>query len=151
MHFAIGIFYKAAVHSWSGGSTEPRISLGDDDTEALRLYLLGQANLPRHMALCIAVDSSRVIFPAMIEPYLGSNPDFSNYVFYVPGMVFHLLIGEGVQDKMAANCINSNLSRPVLVEELLKGYEEHRARTVGGRPEDEETLRDDGGNRGPWT
>lgn len=120
MHFAAGIFYKAAVHSWIGGSTEPRISLGDDDTEALRRYLLGQANLPGHVALCIAVDSSQVIFPAVIEPYRGSNPDFRNFVFYIPGIAFHLLVGEGAQDKMAANCINSNPSRPVLVEELSK-------------------------------
>lgn len=120
MHFAIGLFYKAAVHSWIGGGTEPRIYLGDDDTESLRLYLSGQADVPRHMALCIAVDSSQVILPAMIDPYHGSNPDFRNYVFYVPGMVFHLLIGDGVQDKLAAICINSNPVRPVLVEKLSK-------------------------------
>lgn len=61
MRFAVGLFYKAAVDSWIGGSTEPRISLEDDDIEALRLYLLGEADLPKDMALCIAVDSSQVI------------------------------------------------------------------------------------------
>jgi hypothetical protein len=120
MHFAVGLFYKAAVHSWVGGSTEPCIFLGDDDTETLRLYLLGQAKLQRHMALCVAVDSSQVILPAIIDPYRGSNPEFRNYLFYVPGMAFHLFIGGGVQEKMAANCINSNPACPVLIEELSK-------------------------------
>jgi len=119
MHFAVGVFFKAAVHSWASDRTEPHIDLGAD-ADALRLFLLGQAGLPKHIALCITLDSSPVILQAMIDPWRGSNLEYEHYFFYVPGMVAQLLIGDGVQEAMMRNCINSNGIRPVLVEEVSR-------------------------------
>jgi hypothetical protein len=73
IYFAAGLFYKAAVHSWIGGETKPRIDLREADIEALRLYLVGQTDLPNRIALCITVDSSSVVLPAMIDPYRAEN------------------------------------------------------------------------------
>ena len=122
MHFAVGIFYKAAIHSWLGGETKPRIDLHEGDTEALRLYLIGQADLPKDMALCITVDSSPVVLPAMIDPCRGENDAYRRYAFYVPGLFAQLFIGEGAQGTMEVNrnCINSNSLRPVLAEHVSK-------------------------------
>jgi hypothetical protein len=119
IHFAIGIFWKASVHSWLGDSDEPRIGLGEDG-EALRLYLRGQADLPKNIALCIAVDSAPIRLPGMLEPYQCSNPDFKNFCFFIPGMFFQLLIGAGVQEALSANCINANPRSPIIVEEVSK-------------------------------
>jgi hypothetical protein len=118
MHFAVGIFYKAAVHSWRG---EPVMELAPDGIEALRLYLLGKADLPKTMTLCVTVDSLPIVWQTINEPYRAENlQGFERYVFYVPGVLFQLLIGDGVQKTMAANCINANPLRPVLVEDVSK-------------------------------
>jgi hypothetical protein len=45
-HFAMGIFWKAAVHSWRGGETEPIINLGPY-TESVRKFLRGEDGFPR--------------------------------------------------------------------------------------------------------
>jgi hypothetical protein len=119
IHFAIGIFWKASVHSWLGGRDEPRIDLGDDG-EALRLYLRGRADLPKNIALCISVDSAPTRLPGMLDPYQCSNPDFKNFCFSVPGMFFRLFIGAGVQEALSANCLNANPRAPIIVEEVSK-------------------------------
>jgi len=40
VHFAMGIFWKASVHPWKKGRTEPRIELGPY-SEKLRMFLRG--------------------------------------------------------------------------------------------------------------
>jgi len=37
VHFGMGIFWKAAVHSWKGGEKEPRIELGKYSEQCKRL------------------------------------------------------------------------------------------------------------------
>lgn len=97
------------------------MELADGEIEALRLYVHGEADLPKTIALCVTVDSSPVVWQAMNEPYRAENClGFKRYVFYVPGVFFQLLIGEDVQDAMMANCINANPLRPVLVEGVSK-------------------------------
>ena len=98
-HFGIGVFYKGAVHPWNNGTQEPYLKLAPEEQEALRQYLLGFANLPKNIALCITVDSSPVVWQGMIQPYRAEPlRGFKRYVFYIPGIFFQLLVGEGVQD-----------------------------------------------------
>ncbi len=51
-HFAMGIFWKAAVHSWSGSTKEPMIALGPY-AESIRVWLLGESAFPRHVYLSV--------------------------------------------------------------------------------------------------
>jgi hypothetical protein len=53
-HFALGIFWKASVHSWSGTKKEPPIQLGPY-SEMLRKWLRGDAILPDSVALSVYV------------------------------------------------------------------------------------------------
>jgi hypothetical protein len=78
MHFALGVFYKAAVHSWRGDSSEPYMTMEADDVEALRLYLLGKAVLPKNMVVCVTVDSLVVPLQSMNEPYRMADKTDSN-------------------------------------------------------------------------
>ena len=119
IHFAIGIFWKASVHSWLGVSDEPRIDLGDYG-DALRLYLLGQADIPKNIALCVSVDSAPTRLLGMLDPYQCSNPNFKKFCLFVPGVFFQLFIGVGVQEALAASCVNANPRSPIIVEELSK-------------------------------
>jgi hypothetical protein len=98
-HFGIGVFYKGAVHPWNGGGSETPLKLAPEELEALRQYLLGLAELPKNMALTVTVDSLPVVWQAMIQPYQAEPlGGFNRYVFYIPGVFFQLLIGDGVQD-----------------------------------------------------
>ena len=98
-HFGIGVFYKGAVHPWKNGTPEPYLEVAPEEQEALRKCLLGLADLPKGMALSVSVDSLPVVWQGMIQPYRAEPlGGFKRYVFYVPGIFFQLLIGEGVQD-----------------------------------------------------
>jgi hypothetical protein len=117
-HFGCGIFLKAAVHPWHGDLTKPYIEMELSEVEALRHYLLGKSDLPRSMALCITVDSSPVVWQAMIEPYRAESLlGFRRYVFYVPGIFFQLFIGDGVQETIPT-CINCSLDGPLFYENV---------------------------------
>jgi hypothetical protein len=118
MHFALGVFYKAAVHSWRGDSSEPYMPMEADDVEALRLYLLDKAALPKNMVVCITVDSLVVPLQSMNEPYRMADKDgFKRYVFYIPGIFFQLFVGNGGETAMPA-CFSVHPTRPVLVENV---------------------------------
>ena len=118
MHVALGVFYKAAVHSWRGDSSEPYMPMEPDDVEALRLYLLGEAALPKNMVVCVTVDSLPVPLPSMNEPYrMADENRFKRYVFYIPGVFFQLLVGDGGETAMPA-CFSVHPTRPVLVENV---------------------------------
>lgn len=118
IHFGIGILWKASVCPFGKGDA-PRIDLGDDG-EALRRFLLGEADLPPHLALAVAVESGPIRLPAMIDPFPGDNPDFKSFFFYVPGMVMQLYIGENVRQAKGAYSINLNPAAPVLLVPLAK-------------------------------
>lgn len=82
MNFGLGVFYKAAVHSWRGDSTDSYMPMEADDVEALRLYLLGKAPLTKGMVLCVTVDSLDVPLQSMNEPY--RMPDSDGFKRYSP-------------------------------------------------------------------
>jgi hypothetical protein len=117
-HFGCGVFLKAAVHSWHGNLATPYIEMEPNEIEALRHYLLGKADLPKTMALCVTVDSAPIVWQALIEPYRAEPIlGFKRYVFYVPGVFFQLCIGDGVQEKIST-CINGSPNGPVLYENV---------------------------------
>jgi hypothetical protein len=117
-HFGCGVFLKAAVHPWHGDPTKPYIEMEHDEIDALRQYLLGTADLPKAMALCVTIDSAPVVWQAMNEPYRAEPlVGFKRYVFYVPGVVFQLCTGGGVQEKIPA-CINGSPDGTILYENV---------------------------------
>lgn len=118
-HFAVGCFYKASVHPWSGRiDRDAYMPLPAEDVEGLRLYLNGQANLPTSVALMVTVDSlptvwQAAVYPYRAEPLLG----FRRYLFYVPGILFQLMIGNDVQNAFKW-CINGHANHPVIVTDV---------------------------------
>jgi hypothetical protein len=117
-HFGCGVFFKGAVHPWHGDPGKPYIEMEQGEIDALRQYLLGKANLPKTIALCVTVDSAPVIWQAMNEPYRAEPLlGFKRYVFYVPGIFFQLCIGNGAQEKIHT-CINGSPNGPALYENV---------------------------------
>ena len=117
INFGLGIFFKAAVHSWRGGETKPWIDLGSH-TEELRKYLVGEADFPKNMALVLMVDPEITRHIGIHQPLRGSNPDFMNFHFYVPGIFFHLCLGENIVEQKAL-CLVSVSEGPVLVKSVF--------------------------------
>ena len=115
IHFALGIFWKASVHSWKGSTTEPRIDLGTH-SEALRKYLRDGGSFPGDMALALMVMPTPVRMICCFDPIRGSNPEFENFHFYVPGLFFSLGVGN-VED-VKAMCLVSNPQGIVLVQDM---------------------------------
>lgn len=54
-HFALGLFWKASVHSWSGSGTSPRIELGPY-SDKIRRWLRGESEFPEHVFLLVVVE-----------------------------------------------------------------------------------------------
>jgi hypothetical protein len=115
-HFAIGVFWKAAVHSWSGYRSDPIVDLGPY-TERLRTFLRGGTGFPERVALTIGVltpsKAQRMI--SMTAPYRGSNRSWHNFLFYVPGIEFAISVGKAVRAERRAECFASNALHPVWV------------------------------------
>jgi len=113
-HFALGIFWKAAVHSWRGGETSPLIDLGKQ-TESIRRYLNAQAGLPNDTTLTIGVLPKPVKHISFTLPYQGSSSAENNFLFYALGIQFTLLVGDQITLEQREASFTGHPQRPVLV------------------------------------
>jgi hypothetical protein len=118
-NFALGIFWKASVHSWRGGRLEPQIELGRYG-EPLRLYLRSQGPFPKEMMLSVCVLPQPVRFIAANIPYRGSAEGFHNFLFHVPGLYFALRVGKGVPPEIKGGCFVANSGHPIIEAEFEK-------------------------------
>jgi hypothetical protein len=114
IHFAMGIFFKAAVHSWSGSSTKPWVNLGPY-TEPIRTFLLGKTGFPARMCLTVAVLPSPVRAIEFCNPYRDSTAGQFTYRFHCFGIQFILGVGKGVTTAARQACFASNPLHPVIV------------------------------------
>jgi hypothetical protein len=114
VHFAMGIFWKAAIHSWRGASDEPLIDLGIH-VEPIRKYLVGEGNLPADTVLMVGILPKPVKHIALYQPYQGSSETKNNFLFYVPGVEFSLLLGQQVTSEQRTVCFSANPNKPVVV------------------------------------
>jgi hypothetical protein len=114
IHFAMGMFWKASVHSWSGSRTEPMIDLGKYG-ESIRTFLRGETRFPAHMALTIGVLPPPVQQISFHNPYRGSNTKWHNFLFYIPGIEFALSVGKGVDTEVREICFACNPRHHIIV------------------------------------
>ncbi len=84
VHFAMGVFWKAGTHSWRGSETEPMIDLVEY-AEPIRKFLRAESGFPDHAALTIGVLPPPVRQIFFYSPYRGSNEQWMNFLFYIPG------------------------------------------------------------------
>ena len=115
-HFAMGIFWKASVHSWSGQKTEPLVDLGKYG-EGVRRFLRAERCFPEYMALLVVV-SPPPLNPTFNMPYRGSAKEFDNFLFHVPGINFELSVGNLVSGDMKKACFAPNRLHPILLSDF---------------------------------
>lgn len=118
IHFAMGIFWKAAVHSWSGSRSEPLIDLGPY-AEPIRKYLKGENALPKGIVLMIGVLRKPVKHIAFNAPYRGSASDWHNFLLYILGIEFTILVGKAVGPEEREASFSGNPERPILLGDFV--------------------------------
>jgi len=114
IHFAMGTFWKAAVHSWKGGVTEPLIDLGTY-REPVRTFLLGETGFPDRMALVVGVMRPPVKQIAFLAPYRTMERSYHRFYFYTSGILWTLSVGKAVDEELRKTSFATNPGRPILV------------------------------------
>jgi hypothetical protein len=122
-HFAMGIFWKAAVHPWSGSETDPLIDLGGY-AEPIRKYLRREGPFPAEMLLMIGVLPTPVKHIAFNAPYQGSSQKWLNFLFYVLGVEFTLLVGKALTEDQQAASFTGNPQRLVLLVDFAPSVQD---------------------------
>ena len=117
-HFALGMFWKASVHSWSGTATAPRIGLGPY-SEEIRAWLRGEGGFPKYTYLLTVVSPPLRAQISIVDPFEGRRKEWRNFFVHVPGVTFSLNVGKTVDAWMKAMCIHNNPGHPIHVSEAL--------------------------------
>jgi hypothetical protein len=112
VHFAMGIFWKASIHSWRGGETVPLIDLGKYG-KPLRVFLRGEAPFPEKMRLVVGVVPPPVKTINFCYPYRGSASRYHNYLFHIPGIEFALHVGNSIPPAIKTTCFASHPLHPI--------------------------------------
>jgi hypothetical protein len=116
-HFALGVFWKASVHSWSGTKKESLIDLGPY-SDKLRRFLIQAGPYPDHVALVVMVPPRNKQLVAIAQPYRGRTKAFHNFIVYIPGVEFILCVGKGISAEAKMCCVYSNSAHPILVHDV---------------------------------
>src|SRR5262249_30060245 len=103
MHFAMGVFWKASVHSWEGGKREPRIELGPY-RESVRTFLRRETRFPQNIGLVLAVMPREKVPVGFSLLYQNSQREFHGFTFHIPGIVFALSVGKRLPASMPQIC-----------------------------------------------
>jgi hypothetical protein len=114
IHFAMGVFWKAAVHPWIPGEKEPLIDLREF-AEPVRTFLKGESPFPNEMVLTVGILPVPVKHLAISAPYQGSNMKVTNFLFYAVGIEFSLLVGSAITDEERGGSFSANANRPIIV------------------------------------
>jgi hypothetical protein len=114
IHFALGVFWKAAVHSWEGGKRQPLIELGRY-REQVGTFLRGDTGFPEHMALVIGVTRPPVKEIAFLAPFRTIERAYHRFYFYTSGILWTLSVGKAVDEEFRKVSFATNPCRPILV------------------------------------
>ena len=99
-HFALGIFWKASVHSWKGNNIEPMIDLGVYG-ERVRTFLRAEKPFPEDIALIVQLANRKSVsnFSGGALPHRGRCKEAHCFSFIVP-------------------CVQSSSLHPILVDDI---------------------------------
>ena len=127
-HFAMGIFWKAASHSWDRRSREPKIELGPY-RDQVRTWLRGESEFPERVYLRLVVATPLASQIALLEPYETRGRGWHHFLLAVPGLLFLLDVGKTVGEAERALCMWHNPEKPILVcDEFMQGFARMMAR-----------------------
>jgi hypothetical protein len=114
--FAASMFWRAAVHNWSGRSIEPAIDFGPYEKQ-LRQYLNGVAEFPKDCMLGVVLPppNSNLVKHKM-HPYPTLRSGFCIYTLPFLGIGFSLFVGRQIpRDWRGADFVRG-AGNPIIVD-----------------------------------
>ena len=114
----MGIFWKAAVHSWRGNTTEPMIELGPY-CAPLRKWLKGESDFPKWMFLWVTLSRPDRAQLTLNVPVQTARTGWKTFHTHMLGLIFMLNVGKGVPFETKESCFRDNPDHPILVSEDL--------------------------------
>jgi hypothetical protein len=119
LHFAMGIFWKAAAHVWKLSGGEVHIDLGEYQ-EPFRQCVMGAIRWPGEDVNVYIYLSKPEQLPILRisppGPYIGA-PGVTAFSFEVPGMDFVLQIGPGQTQEDKAMAYSSGPNHKIMVHD----------------------------------
>ena len=119
-HFAMGIFWKASVHSWRGKERSPLIQLGPYG-DAIRTWLRGETAFPKHVCLSVLVARPENALIVLSGPTERVHKTWHSFSLNVPGVVFMLNVGRQIDLEMRMTCFHENPMHPVFISDDVMG------------------------------
>ena len=119
-HFALGIFWKAAVHTWRVGKEDIRIELGPY-AEPIRLWLRGEGPFPQNVNLTLLVARPQNALVVMRGPVKQSSKQWHSFSLQVPGLSFTLHVGKLIDPRNKICCFYTSSDHPIFVSDEVMG------------------------------
>jgi hypothetical protein len=113
-YFSASVIWRASLRQWRiQKQTYEPIQIGAKSQEELRLFLLGQAPFPQNAVSVVCVSTSEV--PPLTTGFPDSllNGDKNIHRFYVPGIWFHVVLGENLPEDNRQMCILRSPVHPI--------------------------------------
>jgi hypothetical protein len=132
VHFALGVFYKAAVHSWLVDDKSQRrlkLEFGPYE-EAIRLHLIGEAAFPAQCALAFCLLAPTKSPKRLYNPIEWAPDQCRTFSFSMIGLEFWLSLGERIPQILLSLCFATNLDRPVIVNNHTDSVMDDRVKEV---------------------
>jgi hypothetical protein len=120
-HFALGIFWRAGVHSWKKNKDEPLIDLGSYG-ERIRLWLRGEASFPENVALHMSLsrpELAQIVHGFPVEVLGHTRGPFRVYWLHLLGALFTLAVGKGLTEMEREGCLYRNPAHPFIVADKV--------------------------------
>src|SRR6266851_9837748 len=119
-HFAMGIFWKASVHSWKGNEKSPLIQLGLY-RENIRTWLRGESAFPKYVCLTVMVARPENALIVLTGPTERPPGRWHSFSLSVPGVMFTLEVGKQIDLEMRMTCFHENPMHPIFISDDVMG------------------------------
>lgn len=113
-HFALGVFFKAGVYTWTVGKNKMKLQLGQY-LEPLRMFLLGKAAFPENCVLMLCIHPPTNAPKRLSMPYEWSRGTCRTHGFVLVGLEFVLSLGKQIPEWQRGLCFVNSASRKVIV------------------------------------
>jgi len=119
-HCAMGIFWKASVHSWKAKERNPLIQLGPY-SDKFRIWLRGESDFPKNVCLGVLLARPERALIVLGGPTERKSKRWRTFTLNVPGIVFTLSVGKLIEPEMRTTCFHESPTHPVFVSDEVMG------------------------------